>query len=1428
MDKKINDVLMRYVVKPDIIDSVIEHIEEPGSCIVEVIGPTGTGKSYLCERLQQTMAERKIEYREYAPRIFSFNQVRNLVCLLTGIDDDQYSTLVNSSEQFKLTNRYDFFYFLSEKLSEQEHFDSQIVLLDNCNVLDEFTLLFMEYLVQYATDKRIVFLTFTTEPTFLFSKKVKLEYLDTDEIHQVLTSLFDSDKTELITQSEVLLNITGGNLFIIERLLNRFYGKSSRKGNKGRNFDLSNYLDDKLSVERIYRDFTEGLTQRRHQLAVLVFLIDGRASREQIEEMFDGKPLGKDLDILIDEGLVMIRNDRLVIGKTAVFRNYFLERPADEQRKTVREFLKKAAEPLGITPFGQSYYQFIVNDLHLKLITPTVQYLMLLNDHETLRTLDNVLLEKTDKPDQQVKLLMELGITNKCLNNIEASAENFRQALRLCTTHQFPAEEVVFQLAESLFSINSSAFALEVIKKYEPNAKDDYWRCRLLMLQADIITDLEHFDDAFTYLESAMEVSVKIKDEMVRGQIQGLCKKIKGKVYYFSNQFENAEAVFREAEQLFRRANDSEGLAAIYNNLGVLAMFQGEWDKTEELYTRSLKLEQQRFNLNGISVCYNNLGGLLEDRGDYKKSLNYLYEALHIQKLLSDRYNITNIYNNIGVTYMDNAEYEEADKAFKQSLQTAINFNLYRSIIAALNNLGALYFKSGKWTRAIEHYERAIERSKENNFLEGLCTSYNNLGELFEKRGEYNLAYDLYFKGLEILPDVQDEILKAELYGNLGSVLTHLHNFGKAYAYLVESYDFFKSINAKDKLMIEACQKQAYYFIQTRNYESASYYLDQAIKMAEELNSKFEVGNAYFLKALLEKNDREKCQKSLERAIEIFVETKNNFELAQANYEYAHILFDKQEWEQALQILQNNKKIIKDFDAIKFLEKNDILIQKIMKEHAIELKESRSQESLLTKFYEITQSLNTISDFDVLIDTALDNLVELSEADGGIICLYNSRSVPEGWEYQVFNHFTSEEADYDILMEYIQDAFIKGEGLNIKQPHSAPQFNNIICFPLMIRGNNLGVILLFSKHGSHYFTEKMYNLMSALCNQIVVILENIRHSNLTRSHAIIREELNASQSFTNIIGKSERIQEIFNVIEKIKNTPTTVLLEGPSGTGKELIARAIHYTSNRRNKKFVAQYCGALPETLLESELFGHVKGSFTGAVYDKKGLFEIADGGTFFLDEIADITLSTQAKLLRFLQEGELKRVGSTKTTKVDVRVICATNVSLQERVNNGEFRLDLYYRLNVIKISIPSLKERKSDVPLLAIHFLDKYNKKMSKNVLGITDEAMKYMSNCDWPGNIRQLENEIERAVTLAENESFIKPGDLSEEVFKYADNAETIDLLDKVALKEAVESLEKKMILKSLESRGWNQTQAAKDLGLSRQGLIKKMKRYEVER
>jgi len=776
---------------------------------------------------------------------------------------------------------------------------------------------------------------------------------------------------------------------------------------------------------------------------------------------------------------------------------------------------------------------------------------------------------------------------------------------------------------------------------------------------------------------------------------------------------------------------------------------------------------------------------------------------------------------------MDNGKYEKAEEAFNNSLEIALEFNMYKNVIPALNNLGALFFKSGNFHKAIDYYEQAIKKSKDSNFTEGLIKSYNNMGELFEIRGEFNLSYDYYSKSAELLPSITDEFMKAELYGNLGSVLTSLHRFKEAYAYLIESYDFFKSINANTKI-IEGALNQANYFIKTRNYESAQYYLDFAQKLAEEIENDFYLGKCFYLSSLLEKDDRKKAIKLLQDAIECFIKSNRSIELAIANYDFAALLLEEEEWEQALQILNDNIKLIKGLGAIKILEKNEILIKKVSKEYSAELKESKFQETLLNKFYEITQELNDISDFDLLIDSALDKLIDFANAEGGIFTLYKNKMLKDSWEYVILKGIAQGDDDLQKFMKLIDETFEEGSSQNFKQLHSAPEYNNIILFPLIVRNDKKGVVCLFTKHGSHYFTERMFNLISALCNQIVVIVENISFENLQRVHESIREELASSSTFANIIGKSKKIQEIFRMIEKIKNTPTSVLLEGPSGTGKELIARAIHYNSNRRNKKFVAQYCGALPETLLESELFGHVKGSFTGASHDKKGLFEVADGGTFFLDEIADISLSTQVKLLRFLQEGEIKRVGSTQTHKVDVRVICATNVSLKDRVDSGEFRLDLFYRLNVIKVDVPSLQERKSDIPLLAVHFLDKYCQKIDKKVNGITEEAMKYLMNYSWPGNIRQLENEIERAITLSEIESSIKSSDLSEEIFHYKQHTETVQLLENRSMKDAVEKLEKEMILKALEEFDDNQTKAAKALSLSRQGLIKKMQRYGIRK
>jgi len=270
-----------------------------------------------------------------------------------------------------------------------------------------------------------------------------------------------------------------------------------------------------------------------------------------------------------------------------------------------------------------------------------------------------------------------------------------------------------------------------------------------------------------------------------------------------------------------------------------------------------------------------------------------------------------------------------------------------------------------------------------------------------------------------------------------------------------------------------------------------------------------------------------------------------------------------------------------------------------------------------------------------------------------------------------------------------------------------------------------------------------------------------KESLLLRENRLLRMEVRKRFEFGNIIGKSKKMQEIFSLIEKVAIGNSTVIVYGGSGTGKELVAKAIHYNSPRADRPFIPFNCGAIPETLVESELFGHTKGAFTGAVQAKKGLFEEADGGTLFLDEISTILPSVQVKLLRVLQEKEVMKVGSTERTKIDVRMIAATNENLEENMRKGKFREDLFYRLHVFPIFLPDLKNRKEDIPLLAYHFLDSFSKEAKKEIKGISKEAIKLLLEYHWPGNVRELENAIERAVIMTDQD-YLAPNDFPKDL------------------------------------------------------------------
>ncbi len=412
----------------------------------------------------------------------------------------------------------------------------------------------------------------------------------------------------------------------------------------------------------------------------------------------------------------------------------------------------------------------------------------------------------------------------------------------------------------------------------------------------------------------------------------------------------------------------------------------------------------------------------------------------------------------------------------------------------------------------------------------------------------------------------------------------------------------------------------------------------------------------------------------------------------------------------------------------------------------------------------------------------------------------------------------------DALASLSEDVDLLITDLNLKEMkglelmHRVKQQNPEIAVVIITAFGTVESAIEAMKMGAYDYISKPFKTDEL----IIVVHKALREGALHREVVRLRKAVGQEYQFENIIGKSKPMQVIFNLIQRVSNTSSNILITGESGTGKELVAKAIHYNSLRKDKPFIPINCAAIPETLLESELFGHVRGAFTDAKGDKAGLFEEAAGGTLFLDEISELPLNLQAKLLRVLQDKEVRRVGAGKSTKVDVRVIAASNLDLSEEVKQRKFRQDLFYRLNVLQIQVPPLRERRDDILPLAHHFLKKFQQEVAKPVKGFNESVLALFLDYSWPGNVRELENAVERAVILAQSDQIT----LSDLPSTLASSREDYSTLEKALDRQlSLEQLEQEYIARILEQAGGNKYQAAQILGIDRKTLYRKIGQFK---
>ncbi len=864
-------------------------------------------------------------------------------------------------------------------------------------------------------------------------------------------------------------------------------------------------------------------------------------------------------------------------------------------------------------------------------------------------------------------------------------------------------------------------------------------------------------------------------------------KKWKEGVYYFEQASEFAKKAARPDQEL-----------ALLLNAAALSFEQDEWVEAYRLYQRSKEMAQEQDNKVLLANITNNLGNLFLIFGRWNEADRNLRESLAFAKKQGLKPLITSNLNLLTKAEEGKGNWEKVESLIQESLNYAEVLGDAQPILQAYLEKAYFELNRGKYVECFKSLEWI--REKANKQMQAF---YIYQSDWLEARCKIAQG-DSSVLSFDLLQKVKSEASK---------------------------YDLLRSL-------WEVSVDEAHYYENVQDRESAkNAYLD-ALTLLEKIQEKIP---KEFRESFWRDRKKEAIQKSLKKLDDNLV------------------------------VSLESQKINFNFQSLFFSESKSSKGEIVMNIQVPKDEEQKSTPSILSfeKWVEINRRLLSQTKTNQILDEIMDDAIAITDAERGFV-IYSHEQALDIKSSRNMEGKTLQGEEERFSYTIAQEVMRKGESIMIADAQKDDRFSgaasvlslkirSVLCVPLKAGLKTVGLVYLDNRFREGVFKKEHLPIVEALTDQTSLALEHARlhEENLSKIEELKKtkelieklnqrlekdlqntsadlvaakesikrqnEEISLRYTYDKIIGESLKIKNVLKKIDRVVESNMSVFIHGESGTGKELIAQAIHFNGARKDKPFVAENCTALPETLLESELFGHVQGAFTGADKNKIGLFELANGGTLFLDEVGDMPLTMQAKLLRVLQEGEVRQVGGKEYKKVDVRIITASNKDLRQLVNEGKFRQDLYYRINVIQIDLPPLRERREDIPLLINYFIEQECNKLGQPKPKVTKDAMKILSNYEWPGNIRELLNEVTRCISLRDNS--IDVSSLSTQIVERVEQGE--QQIGQKGLDFLISLVEKKAIMDAMYKARGNKVKAAKILKIGRRTLYAKIDLYKID-